>query len=169
MHSPSNIQSNRRRNRRSSDNTNNMRRRRRRIPTVSYATKTLSLLLLVFIPQIIPTSNNYLPQIPTVHASGLITNLVSSTYEYLFPPEDYIDEDFETKTLNIVEISDMRARDIKRRLGRKHGYDPDELSRMIDKKDLINTLSFEEHKNYMRESERIKWIRFVVFLLWCTT
>ena len=139
-------------------------RHHRRMPTVSFATKTLSLLLLIiFTPQIIPTSNNYyflfVPQIPKVHASGIITNLVSSTYQYLFPPDEYIDDDFETKTLNIVEISDMRARDIKRRLARKHGYDPDELSRMIDKKDLINTLSFEEHKNYMKEADRRKWIR----------
>ena len=100
--------------------------------------------------------------IPQVHASGILTNLVSSTYELLFPPDDYIDEndDFETKTLNIVEISELRARDIKRRLARKHGYDPEELSKMIDKKDLINALSFEEHKSYTREVDRRKWIRF---------
>ena len=102
-----------------------------------------------------------LPRLTTASASGILTDLVSSTIERLFPPEDYIDidDDFETKTLNIVEISEMRARDIKRRLSRSHGYDPDELSRMIDKKDLINTLSFEEHKAYQQESDRRKWIR----------
>ena len=98
---------------------------------------------------------------PPVSASGIIGDVLSSAYERLFPPEDYIgDDDFETKTLNIVEISEMRARDIKRRLARSHGYDPDELSRMMDKKDLINALSFEEHKVYQQEADRRKWIRF---------
>jgi len=54
----------------------------------------------------------------------------------------------------------MRARDIKRRLARSHGYDPDELSRMIDKKELINALSYEEHKVYQQEADRRKWRRF---------
>ena len=83
-------------------------------------------------------------------SASIITDLVSSVTERLFPPEDYIDDDFETKTLNIVEISEMRARDIKRRLARSHGYGPDELSRMIDKKELINALSYEEHKAYQQ-------------------
>ncbi|KAL7530013.1 hypothetical protein ACHAWF_003207 [Thalassiosira exigua] len=95
-----------------------------------------------------------------VAASGILTDLVTSTYQRLFPPEDYIDDDFETKTLDIVEIAEMRARDIKRRLARAHGYEPDELAKMIDKKDLINTLSFEEHKAHQIEADRIKWIRF---------
>jgi len=80
--------------------------------------------------------------------------------ERIFPPEDYIDNDFETKTLNIVEISEMRARDIKRRLSRSHGYDPEELNKMIDKKVLINALSYEEHKAYQQEADRRKWIWF---------
>lgn len=54
----------------------------------------------------------------------------------------------------------MRARDIKRRLARQHGYGADELARMIDKTDLINTLSFEEHKVYQQELERRKWRNF---------
>ena len=94
---------------------------------------------------------NRTPPLQPVSASGIITDLVSSVSDRLFPPEDYIDDDdFETKTLNIVEISEMRARDIKRRLARTHGYSPDELSRMIDKKELINVLSYEEHKNYQQ-------------------
>ena len=121
-------------------------------------------LLFIFITQIIlsPTINycNSIIIIPKVEASG-ITNLVSSTYDRLFPEEDLIlDDNFETKTLNIVEISKMRARDIKRRLARSHGYGVDELSRMLDKKELINTLSFEEHKAYQKEADRRKWIRF---------
>lgn len=122
-------------------------------------------LLFVLMTQIItphaPQCFN-LPRIPAVSGAGIIGDIVSSTYERLFPPEDYFDDDddFETKTLNIVEISDMRAREIKRRLGRAHGYDPEELAKMIDKKDLINALSFEEHKAYQKEAERRKWIKF---------
>ncbi|KAL9179361.1 hypothetical protein ACHAXT_008651 [Thalassiosira profunda] len=94
-------------------------------------------------------------------AAGILTDVVSSAIDWVYPPEErYIDDDFETKTLNIVEISEMRARDIKRRLARKHGYGADELGRMIDKKDLINALSYAEHKEYQQETDRRKWIRF---------
>jgi len=119
-------------------------------------------LLFSFITQIILPPTNYCNSIiPKAHASGIITNLISSTYDRLFPEEDLIlNDDYETKTLNIVEISEMRARDIKRRLARSHGYGVDELSRMLDKKELINTLSFEEHKAYQKEADRRKWIRF---------
>ena len=41
-----------------------------------------------------------------------------------------------------------------------HGYEPGELAKMIDKKDLINALSYEEHKNYEMEMDRRKWIMF---------
>ena len=51
-----------------------------------------------------------------------------------------------TQTLSMEEIGEMRVRDIKRRLSRTHGYSADELNRMLDKKDLINALAFEEHK-----------------------
>lgn len=66
----------------------------------------------------------------------------------------------------MLEISDMRARDIKRRLARSHGYGADELAKMIDKTDLINTLSFEEHKVYVQEVDRRKWIRFKRMAIW---
>mmetsp|Transcript_15980 Transcript_15980/g.19510 ORF Transcript_15980/g.19510 Transcript_15980/m.19510 type:complete len:398 (-) Transcript_15980:106-1299(-) len=62
------------------------------------------------------------------------------------------------KTLSMVEIYDMRARDIKRRLARQHGYGADELVKMIDKKDLVNALAFEEHKDEQKEQERKKRI-----------
>jgi len=62
----------------------------------------------------------------------------------------------------MLEISDMRARDIKRRLARSHGYGADELAKMIDKVDLINALSYEEHRVYVREVERRRWRRGVV-------
>ena len=64
------------------------------------------------------------------------------------------------ETLSIVEISDMRVRDIKRRLTREHGYGADEIARMLDKKELINALSFEEHKTEQRESGRKKRVAF---------
>lgn len=54
--------------------------------------------------------------------------------------------------LTIQEISTLRVRDIKRRLARHHGYSSDELSRMLDKKELIETLAFEEHK----ESQKLE-------------
>lgn len=118
-------------------------------------------IIFILIPQILtshtPSCLN-LPRIQSVSAHGILTDLVTSAYDRLF--DDLDDLNIETKTLNIVEISDMRARDIKRRLARAHGYDPDELSRMIDKKDLINALSYEEHKLYQKEADRKKWIMF---------
>ena len=72
--------------------------------------------------------------------------------------------------LSITEISDMRVRDIKRRLARKHGYGSDELQRMIDKKELINALSYEEHKVWQKEEERKKRVIFrrsIVVALLC--
>ncbi|EED89784.1 predicted protein [Thalassiosira pseudonana CCMP1335] len=109
------------------------------------------------------TTASLLPQLlPPVSASGLLADLATQLTNRIFPPEDYIDEDIdiETRTFTIVEISDMRARDIKRRLARYHGYGADELGRMIDKKDLINTLSYEEHKVFQAEVDKRKWRRF---------
>ncbi|KAL3797393.1 hypothetical protein HJC23_010519 [Cyclotella cryptica] len=118
-----------------------------------------AVVILAVATQIIPP-HHAPPIIRPVAASGILGDLASTLNERLFPPEDYINYDVETKTLSIVEISEMRARDIKRRLARTHGYGADELARMIDKKDLINTLSFEEHKVYQQEVERRKWRRF---------
>ena len=119
----------------------------------------MSILLLAAAQQILPP--HHVPSIlPPVSASGILSDVFSNINERLFPPGDYIDYDVETKTLSIVEISEMRARDIKRRLARTHGYGADELARMIDKTDLINTLSFEEHKVFQQELDRRKWRRF---------
>src|SRR3569832_1978786 len=49
-----------------------------------------------------------------------------------------------TPTLTMEEISNMRVRDIKWHLARKHGYGADELASMLVKKDLIESLAFEE-------------------------
>ena len=51
--------------------------------------------------------------------------------------------------LNIHEIAELRVRDIKRRLSRQHGYSLTEISKMMDKKELIEALAFEEHKAQM--------------------
>lgn len=69
-------------------------------------------------------------------------------------------EAFQTQTLGLTEIREMRVRDIKRRLTRTHGYSADEVGRMIDKEELIRALSFEEHKEREKELERVK--RYVI-------
>jgi len=51
----------------------------------------------------------------------------------------------EEEELSFTDISKLRPREIKRRLVRKHGYTPEEVARMIDKKVLIETLVYEEH------------------------
>lgn len=123
----------------------------------------LLLLTIQFVPQYNVFTNNLHLNfgVVPVAADGLLTNIVYKLNDRLFPPEDYINDgiDLETKTLNIIEISEMRVRDIKRRLSREHGYGADELSRMLDKKELINTLSYEEHKVYQQEIDKRKWRR----------
>jgi hypothetical protein len=64
-----------------------------------------------------------------------------------------------TKASNLTTLSDLsqlRVRDLRRRLTRQHGYGADEISKMIDKKDLIHTLLYEEHKVYQKSEERRK-------------
>lgn len=87
--------------------------------------------------------------------------------------EDYLGSNkdiaaFHTETLSMDEIREMRVRDIKRRLSRTHGYSADELGRMLDKKELIQALSFEEHKEREKELEKVKRyviIRGIIFAL----
>jgi hypothetical protein len=70
----------------------------------------------------------------------------------------------------------MRVRDLKYRLSRTHGYSADELGRILDKKELIQALAFEEHKERQKSQDKLK--RFVlmrgilfsviaVVLVWC--
>lgn len=134
----------------------------RRAATTAAAT---SLLLVLLAPQLSPRDAPRwlnLPRIAPASASGILTDAVASVAERMFPSGDLPDDDDydDGIGLDIVEISAMRARDIKRRLARSHGYDPDELYRMIDKKDLINALSFEEHKARRRGADRRRWRRF---------
>eukprot|EP00980_Cylindrotheca_fusiformis_P008262 scaffold1736_cov127-Cylindrotheca_fusiformis.AAC.76 len=63
---------------------------------------------------------------------------------------------FQTKTLSLEEVRLLRVREIKRRLARSHGYSADELGRMLDKKELIQALSFEEHKEREKERQQLK-------------
>jgi hypothetical protein len=59
-------------------------------------------------------------------------------------------------TLSIQEVSEMRARDIKRRLARNHGYGADELAKILDKKELIHALAFEEEKLRLVNEDQVK-------------
>jgi hypothetical protein len=59
-------------------------------------------------------------------------------------------------TLSIQEVSDLRARDIKRRLARHHGYSADELAKILDKKELIHALAFEEEKLRLTNEDQVK-------------
>eukprot|EP00339_Tiarina_fusa_P010627 CAMPEP_0117079372 /NCGR_PEP_ID=MMETSP0472-20121206/56003_1 /TAXON_ID=693140 ORGANISM="Tiarina fusus, Strain LIS" /NCGR_SAMPLE_ID=MMETSP0472 /ASSEMBLY_ACC=CAM_ASM_000603 /LENGTH=253 /DNA_ID=CAMNT_0004806577 /DNA_START=35 /DNA_END=792 /DNA_ORIENTATION=- len=59
-------------------------------------------------------------------------------------------------TLSMDQVRDMRVRDIKRRLSRSHGYSADELGRILDKAELIQALSFEEHKERQKQKEQFQ-------------
>lgn len=63
-----------------------------------------------------------------------------------------------TSTLSIQEVSDMRVRDIKRRLSRTHGYSAEELSKILDKKELVHALAFEEEKLRLQRENSAKRI-----------
>ena len=58
------------------------------------------------------------------------------------------------------DVSNMRVRDIKRRLSLHHGYSADELGSILDKKELIQMLAFEEHKIQLKYNAEIK--RYVI-------
>lgn len=57
------------------------------------------------------------------------------------------------EVLSLSEISELRVREIKYKLQRKHGYGSDEVYRILDKKELVNKLAFEEHKICEMEGE----------------
>lgn len=58
--------------------------------------------------------------------------------------------------LTYQEVSELRVRDIKRKLALDHGFAADELSRMLDKKELIRALAFEEEKLRIKAQEKTK-------------
>jgi len=74
------------------------------------------------------------------------------------------------KTLSDIEISDLRVRDLKRRLARSHGYSAEDLGRMLDKKDLMAALSKEETKlriKYRNEQRRKMFWRGLFIAIMC--
>ena len=66
------------------------------------------------------------------------------------------DDNNSLQTLSIDEVSALRVRDLKRRLARSHGYSAEELDRILDKKELIHALAFEEEKVRLQQEEQAK-------------
>jgi hypothetical protein len=62
----------------------------------------------------------------------------------------------QASTLSIDEVSKLKVRDIKRRLALTHGFSADELGRILDKKELIEALAFEEEKIRLGEQAELK-------------
>ena len=56
------------------------------------------------------------------------------------------------------EIGAMRVRDLKWHLTRRHGYGADEVGRILDKKELIEALAFEEEKARLKEQAQVRRI-----------
>lgn len=71
-------------------------------------------------------------------------------------PSAAADETTHSTPLTLAEVSAMRVRDLKRRLSRTHGYAADEVARMLDKKELIHALAFEEEKLRLKQEDLIK-------------
>jgi len=69
------------------------------------------------------------------------------------------------RQLSISEISSLRVREIKRLLAIDHGYSASEISKMIDKRELINTLAFEEHKIYLKFQQKRKRERYQIGII----
>jgi len=69
--------------------------------------------------------------------------------------------------LTYEEISSMRVRDLKRHLAHRHGYSHEELSKILDKKDLISNLLYEEDK--LRSQQQSKQQRYHFWNLALTT
>ena len=64
-----------------------------------------------------------------------------------------------TTTLSLNQVSELRARDIKRRLARTHGYSAEELAKMILKKELVEALAFEEEKVRLKLQDDVqRWL-----------
>ena len=80
------------------------------------------------------------------------------------------EDDGRRNTLSNAEISDLRVRDIKRRLARSHGYGADELARMLDKKDLMAALLKEETRvgtKFRKEQQRKLFWRGLFVAIMC--
>ena len=60
------------------------------------------------------------------------------------------------KTLSLHEVSELRVRDLRRKLTRNHGYRAEEVAAILDKKELIEALAFEEEKVRLQVEEKVK-------------
>jgi len=99
--------------------------------------------------------------VPISEASTTITGgIYSKVSDWIHGEDESSSQGSIKNTLTIVEISSMRVRDIRRRLSRQHGYGADEIAVMLDKKELINALAFEEHKAMQKERDRKKRVAF---------
>lgn len=56
------------------------------------------------------------------------------------------------EVLDMEDIRTMRVRDLKWRLTNHHGYTSVEVNRMLDKRELVETLAFEEHREGRKRS-----------------
>lgn len=105
-------------------------------------------------------------RIPVANA-GLLKSASDAVFNWVQGEEA---EGNPTVAMNILDISVMRVRDIKRRLVRTHGYGADEIAKMMDKKELINALAFEEHRMEQKETDRKKRValrRSIIVALIC--
>lgn len=113
------------------------------------------------------------PSASSLQGSAPVILPAASAWEwtdYVVGGGDGDDEEGRKNTLSNAEISDLRVRDIKRRLARSHGYGADELARMLDKKDLIAALSKEETKlrtKYRKKQQRKLFWRGIVVAIMC--
>ena len=124
------------------------------------------ILCLTNICSIIPsvTANNTSSKPTSIKNSNNNDGITSKFFRWINGDDENINHSKSSSSsieiLSLVEISEMRVRDIKRRLARQHGFGADEIAMMIDKKDLINALAFEEHKAGQKEKERKKLVAF---------
>lgn len=127
-------------------------------------------LLFISICSTIPIVNATNEQRGTFSA-GMVGGLISKVSDWVNGEDGGEDKPSSTRNnLSIIEISELRVRDIKRRLARHHGYGADEIAMMLDKKELVNALAFEEHKDVQKEKDRKKRIvlrRSVIVALIC--
>jgi hypothetical protein len=96
-----------------------------------------------------------------VESSSSSSSPSSSSWEwrdYLDVGGDFYDATFpsQTSTLSIDEVSKLKVREIKRRLALTHGFSAEELGRILDKKELIEALAFEEEKIRLGEEAEVK-------------
>lgn len=119
------------------NNTNNSntttRRRRIRRPLL------VSLLFLLLVWGTLPTASDAWKWSDWVGSTSTAVSDVNNNNDALTAWSS-------TSTLSFAQVSELRVRDIKRRLARTHGYSAEELAKMILKKELVEALAFEEEK-----------------------